>query len=182
MNRFRTLIIIAVGLMLFTLGSCTKPYKITTELQRPLSRGLDISIGELTDELPIDFDPAKKPTTQDIDEFRSTLRIEILKILDKLPADADAVAGSYRVEGSILDYTKGSGFLRFMFGAWAGSAQVTTNLKMIDGSNGEIVFAGNFAGAVTSGWESGSEMWKRIAKNFADALKDETKRLTKGTK
>lgn len=169
----------ACSLALMLVAGCTKPYKITTELQRPVSRSTEIAVGEITDELPTEFDESKKPTAQDIESFRSHLQDEIRAMYEDLPGQMETEASTFQVRGSILDYKKGSGFLRFMFGAWAGGSKLTTNLKLIDVKSGDVVFAGNFAGAVTSGYESGSEMWKRVAKDFVGAIKDQSKKLLK---
>ena len=77
---------------------------------------------------------------------------------------------AYEVRGSILEYKRGSGFLRFMIGFGAGSAKVVTELSLVDLGDGGTVFSGNFEGTVGSWGESGEAMYKRVAKDFRKAL------------
>jgi curli biogenesis system outer membrane secretion channel CsgG len=81
------------------------------------------------------------------------------------------------VTGSILEYKKGSGWLRFFIGFGAGNAVVNTELRLVDASSGKLLFSGNFKQKV-SGWgETGDATWKRIAKDFAKALEKQNKKL-----
>jgi hypothetical protein len=77
----------------------------------------------------------------------------------------------YEVRGRILEYERGSGFLRFMIGFGAGSAKVVTELSLIDRHDGRIVFSGNFEGLVTNWKESGAEIYKSVATDFRKAIK-----------
>ena len=64
-----------------------------------------------------------------------------------------------------------------MFGFGAGSAKITTALKLVDKKTGQKIFAGNFTGNVGSWMESGSRMYQIVANDFSQALKKELKRL-----
>ncbi len=93
------------------------------------------------------------------------------------PAQAEYSQAPYRYEitGSILGYKAGSGFLRFMIGFGAGSAKMLTHLELRDTTNDQTIFGGNFEGTVKSWAESGSEMFKRVARDFSKELEKQFK-------
>jgi hypothetical protein len=76
----------------------------------------------------------------------------------------------YEVAGGVLGYKEGSGFLRFMVGFGAGSGKILTHLELRDLASGETIYGGNFEGTVTSWAESGSEMLRTVARDFAKEL------------
>lgn len=156
--------------------SCAKNYVIIDEMKGPFITPSVCNIGAITDELPADFPPEDKPTAESIAELKQALEeaLEKEKIFEAMESPS---MPDYLLTGSILDYSKGSGFLRFMFGAFAGAAQVTISLKLIDTKRDEVVFGGNFKGAVTSWAEKGSQMYKNVSKDFAKALKKQIKKV-----
>ena len=93
-----------------------------------------------------------------------------------------AESGDFEVTGSILDYKKGSGFLRFMFGMGIGAAKVTVSLRLKDMQQNKVIFDGNFIGAVSSGYESGDKMFENVAKSFAKAFKKQLDKIEKEKK
>ena len=81
---------------------------------------------------------------------------------------------AYEVTGAIMQYTKGSGFLRFMIGLGAGAAKVLTEMKVVEVATGEVVFAGNFEGVVSSWTEGGGDMmFRKVAQDFAKELTEQ---------
>jgi hypothetical protein len=170
------------GMMLILVGGCAKPYKITTDLEAPINRGTSINIGPITDELPADFDESKKPTTENIEKFKGYLEKALAKqeIFGRVYFGEDN--GDYQVSGKILDYKKGNGFLRFMFGMGIGAAKLTISLQIKDLQQDKVIFEGNFIGAVTSGLESGDKMFDNVAKNFAKTFKKRQESLEKKKK
>jgi|WetSurMetagenome_2_1015567.scaffolds.fasta_scaffold651968_1 hypothetical protein len=171
-----------LGMILAVIGGCSKPYVITTNLEAPVNRGLIVNVGEITDQLPVDFDVSKKPTTENIDKFKSYLEKALAnqKIFGKISTGDESP--DFEVTGSILDYKKGSGFLRFMFGMGIGAAKVTVSLRLKDMQQNKVIFDGNFIGAITGGFESGDKMFDNVAKNFAKAFKKQLESLEKQKK
>lgn len=171
----RTLLLLLIGLLLIV-GGCTKNYRIIQNLDEELPYKTPLAIGAIADELPTDFEDAKKPSAEDIEKFKSYLENQISKrehifISDKLETNP-----RYTIRGSIMDYRKGNGFLRFLFGAWAGGAHVTTVLEVIDNEDQHVVFSGSFKGAVGDYSETGDKMFERVAKDFAKVLEKEIKK------
>ena len=81
------------------------------------------------DELPDDFPEDKKPSQEDIDKFKGFLKEALIKeeLFDMI--DESKPLNDYEITGRLLDYKKGNGFLRFMFGAWAGENAVVKALS-----------------------------------------------------
>lgn len=175
---------VSVGILLISsliiLGGCTKPYMITTELEKPLNSGSFCIIEDMKDELPIDFPEEKKPTREALDKFNDYLIQELEKTeLFRSVAFTFPSEIKYRVSGSILDYKAGSGFLRFLFGMGIGSAKVIVSLKLQDVETGEIIFSGNFDGVVSHWADTGDKVYKQVAQNFAKTIKKKHKELIK---
>jgi hypothetical protein len=151
---------------------------VTTPLAALTERPTRVRIGEIQDNLPADVEAGKKPSAEDIAKFQKYLGEEISgsKRL-QMDASADSGACCYEVRGALMEYTKGSGALRFFLGFGAGKASMTTALSLVDTRSGATVFAGNFVGDVISGAESGSAMFRRVSENFTKALEKEMKGL-----
>jgi hypothetical protein len=161
---------------------CTKSYVITDVLEEPISPQKTCIIGPITDELPMGTEEGEKPSLEDIQKFKKSLseeleKREIVTLLYQSDLEPD-----YEVTGSILEYKKGSGFLRFLFGAMAGSAKVVTNLKLVNAETNDVLFAGNFTGSVTSWGETGEQMFKRVSKDFSKQLEKQIKKLNESKK
>jgi hypothetical protein len=178
--RLRNLIVlILISIVFIVFIGCSKPYVITRNLDYSIEPQQSCSIGNIVDELPVDFDAEDKPTAENIMQLKIKLeeylaKKDIYEIIRLDFPDAD-----FEVTGAILDYKKGSGFLRFLFGAWAGAARVTVALDLTDNYTGDIIFSGNFYGTVTQWTESGDMIFNQVALNFAKALKKELKKLAK---
>jgi hypothetical protein len=172
------LLAIVVGGLLIISGCAT--YKITHELDRPIEKTSLCQVGEIKDELPAGFKEEDKPTFEQIDEFRRHLRnaLEEKRIFSSV--DLGSLGGEYEVTGSIRDFKKGSGFVRFLGLFGAGNARIMAALRLEDRSTGETLFAGNFRKEVTSFAEKGDVMFERVAKDFAKALEKQIKKLEKG--
>lgn len=174
MQRNVSIILIIFAACLLIVGGCSKPYVITTELDRPLAKTAVFSIGQITDEFPDDFDAAKKPTVEDIERFKHLIQSQLAET-ELFGTEVGIDTAQYEVQGSILDYKKGSGAVRFLIGFGAGNAKVTTALRLVNKANNEVVFAGNFHGTVSSWGEKGNKVFDSAAKNFAKALKKKMK-------
>lgn len=158
---------------------CSPKYKVLTELEEPIARTTTCVVGEITDELPMDMDAGDKPTTEDIGRFKSYLHEELVnrKIMD-ITGIGDS-SSDYMVRGAIIEFKKGSGFLRFLIGFGAGSASVTVTLELVDIKADRVVFSGNFKGSVSDWPEAGDKTFKKVSKNFSKALEKRIKKLNK---
>jgi hypothetical protein len=165
-------------------AGCTKSYLITQELERPLNQSEICTIGQIVDHLPSDFDEGNKPSNEQINTFREHLakqlrEKEVFSGVDSYSDDAE-----YVVTGSVLDYKKGSGLVRFLIGFGAGNAKVTTELKLIRKAKNpdeedEVIFAGNFNQVVSHWAESGDKTFEKIARDFAKLLDKRLKKMAK---
>lgn len=163
--------LITTGLILGLVG-CARNYVITHELDEVLVDKPTFYIGEFRDELPADYAADKKPTKEDIKKFKNALEAALYKKDFSGSVSTENQDGKqYEITGAILDYKKGSGFLRFLFGYWAGGAKVTTALELRNLQTKDIIFSGNFSGFVTDWMESGDQMYKNVSKDFVKALK-----------
>lgn len=170
------------GLLVLTLAvGCSQPYRITHNLETPIDFAVACSIGDIGDELPLDTEADNKPTVEQIEKLRGYLEKELseedfFKIVG-LTGSGIAASHSYEVTGGIVEYKRGSGFVRFLIGFGAGNAKLTARLSLVDLTTNQTVFEGYFKRVVSSGYESGDKTLERIAQDFAKALKKEMKRL-----
>lgn len=182
MNRTSLNAVLLLTLFCVLATGCTKPYKVLTELEQPIPRKATYSVGSIADQLPADFDVADKPTAENIHKLKNYLVEEIDKReLMKQFVGVD-MKGQYIVRGAIIDYAKGSGFIRFLFGFGLGAAKITLNLELYDTDAKAVVFSGNFTASVTTEFESGDQVFKKCAKNFCKALEKQMKKLEKAAR
>jgi hypothetical protein len=176
-SRARILGLLLVALLLAP--GCAKNYVITNPLGAPLPAPMKCAVGDIADGLPADMEQGKKPTAEDVQKLRRHLEEEIAnrRLAEIFPSDNPAAA--YEITGSVLEYKRGSGALRFIVGFGAGNAKATVGLKLIDRQTGATIYGGNFSGTVSSGLEGGDQAFRRIAKDFAKALKKEADRARK---
>ena len=179
----RSLPLFAVMAMLID-GGCAKNYRITHELEAPIDRIAIATIGEIVDMLPEDFEEGKKPTTEQIEAFKSHLTEQLRNREIFASVAYNEPDAQYVVEGSILQFKKGSGLVRALIGFGIGSAKVTTELRLIRRAKSpeeqdEVIFAGNFKQTVSDWIESGDKIFERVAKDFAKVLKKRMKKIQK---
>lgn len=170
-----TRILLAIALVLAVSG-CSKPYVITTDLSDPLTDQSCVQIAEFRDLLPEDTDPDSRPTAEDVAKFKTYLAEEFAARRHLTMAVSDAGC-PYEVQGSLLSYTKGSGWMRFLVGFGAGDSKVVTELRMVDTRDGSTVFAGNFTGQVSSWADSGDKMFKMVSRDFTKQLEKRARAL-----
>jgi len=172
-----------VGLLIALVVGCTQPYRITQELQGPIHNEVGCSVGVIGDELPIDVETDKKPTEEQIEKFRSYLEkqlsgSDLFSGVGVTPAGG-AEAHGYEVSGGIIEYKRGSGFIRFLIAFGVGDAKLTVRLALVDRENGQTVFEANFKRVVSDWMQSGDKTFEMVAKDFVSALKKEMKRINK---
>lgn len=165
-------------ILILVISGCTKPYALIQDLDKPLVTPPTCYIGAIIDELPADVKIEDKPPKEDIAKFKNYLVKELAdKDFFRIVVPKESKNLAYKLSGAIIDYKRGSGFLRFMFG-FLGSSRVTIFLELTDTETNEVVFSGNFTRGVTHYAEQGSQMFEQISKDFAKALR---KRMTKLT-
>jgi len=171
--------LLVLVLVIALIQGCAQ-YVVTQNLSASLDRGWACAIGEITENLPADVEEEDKPPLGDVDQFRDYLKEELANkgIFQAMGDMADKP--DYEVTGNILAYKRGSGAVRFLIGFGLGNAKITVELKLRRTTTGEILFAGNFKQSVSSGYESGIDMYRRVAKDFAKELSKQKKKLEKG--
>ena len=168
--------IVVLSVFLLFLSSCTKRYIITTEMEKPIDIGTTCSIGQIADELPIGIEEEDKPSLEDVEKLKSFI-VEELNKKDALIAHIAKHNTRYEINGSILEFKKGSGALRFFIGFGAGSARLVTHLQLIDKNSGNVIFAGNFTSTVSDGLVDGEKIFRQTAKDFTSQLFKQLKKL-----
>jgi uncharacterized protein DUF4410 len=171
----RTLAVLGCALVLLVLAGCAKTYLITQPLSQPLASTTTIGVGDIKDELPSDMPADKKPRAEDVRKLKRFLIEEIGDRRIAAVAMEDSSARGYEVRGSLLEYKRGSGAVRFFVGFGLGNAKATVSLKLVDTATGATVFGGNFYGQVSSWAEAGDQTFRKIAKNFAKELQKQLK-------
>ncbi len=177
MRLNQKLLMVLTALLLVLVVGCAQ-YKITHELETAISQIKTCKISEISDELPAETKDEDRPSYEDIQKLKKYLGEEFDKrvIMALMGGGADI---DYEIQGSILEYKKGSGWLRFLVGFGAGNAKVVINLKLVDMTDGTTVFGGNFNGTV-SGWgESGDKVFQKVSKDFTKQLEKRLKKLRK---
>jgi hypothetical protein len=155
-------------------------YKVTTPLEKPLDTAAGWRIGEIRDALPPDMDPEDKPESGDISLLVGHLKSQLEK--KKLfQSEGLPIADQLEVTGSILEYKKGSGFVRAVIGFGLGDAVLTVELQLRNATTGEVLFSGNFKGRVSDWTETGDKCFEMVAKDFAKELDKQQKKILKGT-
>jgi hypothetical protein len=180
MRTLRRIALLAVLLVALVLVLGCAKYKITQGLSEPLGTAPVCQIGQITESLPADLEPENLPPMEDIDKFIVYLKEEldnknIFQRVGQMEPNP-----TYEVTGNILSYNRGSGAVRFLIGFGLGSAKLTIEMKLRNTATGEVVFAGNFSQSVSSGYESGMVMYRRVAKDFAKELSKQVKKIAKG--
>lgn len=158
---------------------CGKQYNVIQPLEEPLPRPAMVQVGSLMDQLPADTPDDKKPNLEDIAKFRDILLKHAIKSNLFVESDSNSQSPTYEIRGDLLEYKRGNGFLRFMFGMGIGSAKIRTHLDLVRSTDHAVVFGGDFYGYVGDGLVSGSDMFEQVSRNFADELKKQSKDLTK---
>lgn len=178
MKKQRRIVGLTLAAAIAMLSGCTN-YVITHGLEQPLVPSQSVFIGEMRDGLPADTDPGDKPTLEAIDNLRTCLANEITRRDLFGGAELyDSSVAKYELIGAILNYKKGSGFLRFLFGM-VGNAEVTVQLELRDIGNDAVLFSGNFKGIVNDWAESGDKMFQKVSKDFVKAVEKQNKAVLK---
>lgn len=172
---------IALLLLMLVAGGCT-PYAVLTPLEKPMETPSKLTMGAITDRLPLDMEDQDKPTMEEIQKFKDLLfnelsKKEFIEMLEHNSPDA-----RYEVNGEVIEYKRGSGALRFLVGFGAGNARILTTMSLIDKTSDEKVFSASFKAEIGDWMTKGDEMYNKIAKNFAKAVEKEQKKALKNNK
>lgn len=176
-SRILTLTVIAFATLIIT--GCT-PYVITHPLERIIDDSETCTVGSFLDELPSDMDPEDKPTMEEMMLFKNTLQDYLEEHELFYMMDFDESGSDYIIKARLLEFSRGSGTLRFLLAILPGAAaKIVTSIELINAKTGEVVFSGNFRGEVTDWSESGELMYNQVARNFVKALERQHKKLLK---
>ena len=167
---------VIVAALVMSLG-CTKNYTVIQPLGESIDSGENCFIGEIKDELPLDMDPEDKPTQEHIDLLKSAIMEELAEkdLFNRITMDPGSER--YEVSGAIVEFKRGSGWIRALIGFGVGSAKLTVYLELYDTEAKNVLFSANFKQTVSSYMESGDETFRRVAKDFAKALEDQIENL-----
>ena len=171
----RSLRFVVAALAGVLVAGCAKTYMITQPLAQPLVKPITFVIAEVKDELPTDMPAEKKPRAEDLQKLQRYLGEEIASRRIGQLVDSSGAEPTYEVQGSLLEYKRGSGAARFFIGFGVGRAHATVGLKLVDRKTGTQVFAGNFYGDVASWTQSGDQTFRTVSKNFAKELEKQMK-------
>lgn len=176
MSRYSKITIALLLVTVLLMAGCVKRYVVTTHLTQPLEESANTRIGTFSDDLPIDMKAEDKPSMEDIAKFKNYI-IEEINDKGLLIADLDVTKPRYEVVGSIFEFKKGSGALRFFIGFGAGKAKLVAELKLVDMTTGKVLFAGNFKSETSSWSESGEKIFRQIAQDFAKELEKQQSKI-----
>ncbi len=165
--------------MLLLAGGCVQNYRVTQPLEQPLNQNAHCEIGAIADALPQDYEEEDKPSSAFVAKLRGSLVKEVMELEVFASIGENNAEADYEISRSILDYKKGSGFLRFLIGFGAGSSKLTVELSLTDRTSGSVIFSGNFSQSVSSWAEESDATCEKLAKDFAKAVKKQLKALEK---
>lgn len=174
--RCRLIEILIVTALLVMLGGCAAGYKMMP--LRPLETDLQsYSSVILSVESDVTEDVQKEIT--DLEEL-ALAKIKALNIYKsaELGEGTEAGEGTIIVKATIKEIKKVSGFTRFMAGAFAGRASMTTEVSFIDASSkktlGTYSITGESGGTGMSGGTS--DAVKKAAEGIAETLQKNYKK------
>ncbi|MDH3890504.1 MAG: hypothetical protein OEV49_05420 [candidate division Zixibacteria bacterium] len=176
MNKALAGLVLILGSVLLLTG-CLKNYMVTVPMEESLNPPAAMSMGNFVDQLPPDMKPEDKPTAEEIAKFKEYIITELEKKQFNTITSDETVGVQYELRAGVLDFSRGSGLMRFLFGLLGGAARLKVHLYLVDLTSDSIVFAGHFTYQVTDWMESGDQIYKRIAKDFARELKSQTKKV-----
>jgi len=176
----KRLVLIFISVCIFLLAGCTQ-FVITQSLEKTIDKKAGCSIGAITDELPNGFHEGGKPTMEAIDELKDQLYYSLADAGMFSAVRRDLKGADYEVSGSILDYRKGSGCIRF-FLPMGGEAKITLELRLVDLKTNEIIFSGNFKGMVSDWKVEGNDMFVQVASDFAYEMLEDLYEIKKNQK
>lgn len=171
----KVLIAVFIAVLSVLFAGCT-PYVVTTPLEKPVDTQSLCCIGAITDELPGDMEIEKKPTMEEIDRFKDILDSQLKKKNFFEYVTCDDPETRYEVTGSIIEFRRGSGAVRFLIGFGLGNARLVATLKLVDKTSDETVFSGNFRAEVGDWMTKGDQIFNVVAKNFAKAIEKQQKK------
>jgi hypothetical protein len=152
-----------------TIG-CGPPGVVTQPLVISVPPASRCSIGEITDALPADVPDEKRPPAGDIAKFRKHLYKALQKKNLFTVNELEDSRGDLEVTGSILDYKRGSAFVRLITLGLAGKSKAVVALSLVDKNTDSVVFSVNRGWVIATAEHTGDYMFELIAKDFATAL------------
>jgi hypothetical protein len=180
MNTRKTCLTLSgVAILMMLVGCAT--YRITNPLEQPIDTAASWRIGEIKDALPQDMDPEDRPETGDITLLAAYLKSELQK-KKFFQEQGLENASKFEVIGTLMEFKKGSQFLRIVLGGiFGGNASLTVELQVRNSETSQILFAGNFKGTTQDWNETLDNCYKRVAADFAKALEKSNKLAVAGS-
>ena len=155
-------------ILIFGAG-CSKPYTITDYLLEPIQDPATCGIEYIEVAYPIESGK-EMPSMGDMEKFRHYIWQELASKNIFAEVAHDYPNPKYLVIGTILDYKKGSGAVRYLVGWGVGDAKLLVKIELIDIKKNQIAFSGQFEGKVSDWGESGDKIFRQAAQNFAKEL------------
>jgi hypothetical protein len=172
MIRNRLIEVSVVLALLVTLGGCTAGFKMVPV--NPLMEGGLRTYSSVV--LSVESGVAED-VQKEMNDLQA-LAIEKIKALGiyqsaQLGEAADAGEGTIIVKATISKIRKVSGFARFMAGAFAGKASMTTDVSFIDAPSKKVIGTYSITGeSGGTGYSGGtSDAVKKAAEGIADVLR-----------
>ena len=146
-------------------------YKITTPLAKALDTDAGWRIGEIRNALPADMDEEDLPQDYDITLLEGFLKAE-LQARKLFREQGLPTVDELEVTGTILKFNKGSYFLMSLFaGLFGGRPTLTIELRLLNRSTSEVLFAGRFKGEAIDSNQSLKHCYEQVAWDFAETLR-----------
>ena len=178
-SRSARLTLSSAALLVMLVGCAT--YKVTTPLEQPIDSAASWRVGEIKDALPQDMDPEDRPETGDITLLAAYITSELQK-KKFIQEQGLPNASKLEVIGTLMEFKKGSKFLRILFGGISsGNASLTVELQVRNIETSQILFAGNFKGTTQNSDETLDNCYKQVAKDFTKALEKNNKLAASGS-
>lgn len=148
---------------------CTSQYAITHPIRIDANAPLILCVAPIELALPLDTLESQKPRPEEVLQLEHFIQADLVRTGFTVRDRDSGRPVPFRVEGSILEFRRGAGVVRFFVGFGLGNAKTVARLKLVEASTGRVVFAGNFTGIV-SGWSYGEDALRRVASMFAREL------------
>lgn len=169
------------------LASCAAPVEITVPAKEPLTgfRTLKIAapqndvIGQIDAGVVNDIMQDAVEGILDLKHFNTVivsdsiaLKQELSDRVSRSDASGDSVASVAVITTTIVEYDEGSGFLRFLFGAMAGSGKVTLELSVANESTHQLIMKARTESKISGSLASASNVVGPLSKAIVNFVED----------
>jgi hypothetical protein len=181
---FQIMIVFAVAA--FALSGCAAPLQIMTPAQEPLGhfRQLEIAapkndvIGKINSEVVHNIMNSAIERILDLKHFSHiivadsiNLKPEIESRIIRLSAAQDSLSTAI-LKITIVEYDEGNGFLRFLFGMFAGSGKVTLELSVINRQSNREILKAKSTADITGAFSSANNVVDPLSRAINNFVED----------